>query len=203
MRNLDLETIYKRIKKTIDLSSSYSKNTYMKDIIKYCRLKPYSLLHSELTSKYKVEQHWIDEFGNSLYIDINNSYIVFGDVKEEIISSDLFYGLDINHTIDISTHVVLIYNTLASIKSLHWIYLIGADKYIRCFDKYSIFERASPLSAGIELLCKVFDVDRIKRPKQLNIVKDGLQTEQQMLSLYSIPIVSEDGKQQLKKIIGI
>jgi hypothetical protein len=203
MRNLDLETIYKRIKKTIDISSSYSKNIYMKDILKYCRLKPYSLLNNELTSKYKVEQRWIDEFGNSLYIKNSNSHIVFEDVKEKIISSDLFYGLDINHTIEISAHAVLIYDTLSSIKSLHWIYLIGSDKYIRCFKQHPTCERVSPLSAGIDILCNILDVNGIKQPKQLNIVKSGLQAEQEMFSLYSVPIVSEEEKQQLKKRIGI
>lgn len=202
MKNLDLETIHSRINKTISISSAYSKNIYMKNIIKYCRLRPYSIFDNDITKKYKLETHWIDEFGNSLYLEKNNSNIVFNDVKQNVISSDLFYGLDIKNTIDISSYAFVSHSTLT--KNIQTTCLIGKDRYLRCFNNLKS-EKISPLYLGIENLCMIFENYGIKRNKKLNIINDELKLsdKEDMLDLYLLPIESEEEKETIKKLLGV
>jgi hypothetical protein len=174
MRNLDLETVYNRIDKTISLSSAYSKNIYMKDIIKSCRLKPYSIFNNDLSKKAKLETHWIDEFNNSLYIDKYKVDIVMNDSSlddNKSMTTDLFYGLDIYNTINISS-----FACTANTNEIKIIYLVGNDRYLRCFKILNQKEiiKVSPLYFGIEILSEIIKNNGIKFEKELIIKTDDL-----------------------------
>lgn len=146
MNNIDLEIFHKRIKSSIKIAGSYIGNKRFGQLVRSCRLKPLTVFSNSFKPS-QLEYEWADEFGNIVRLQDNKVIPKLEKTKLNTqISTDLFYGLDLLHTIDISK-AVIIFND--------YVLLYGEDEYFRCFTNNKI--RVSPLSVGIDNLLIVMN----------------------------------------------
>lgn len=158
IRNKDLENFYTKIDSFIKLAAIFSEYKELYKIIKMCRLKPYFIFNSEYQRKTKYENHWVDEFGNSLKIEKNKLEIIFDDnvLENTKTITDLFYGRSIKFILKESNYYFS-YNNIIS--------FIGKDDYIRCFIAEDYWKRITPLKLGIDNLILIArDKNIIKLP---------------------------------------
>src|SRR5271165_1274474 len=158
IKNTDLETLYNRIDGRINLVGTYVGDIdLMPKIIRSCRLKPYSIFSGDFQSKIVFEEHWVDEFGNSLKIENKIPKIVMNDTqinKNTKISTDLFFGNSIN-TIAKNSKCVFIINGEID-KNCYFVSFYGKDDYLRSFFFYEKLARVSPLLLGINTMREFF-----------------------------------------------
>src|ERR1700733_194693 len=155
MKTIDLETFYKRIKGHINLVGAFFERKEISNIIKLCRMKPYSLWKNELKPKTQLEKHWADEFGNSLiFDDKKNIKILMNDTSLEsdtTVSTDLFYN-NWDWIKENCKSVCLMQGMYFS-KRLEIITFFGEDEYLRSFIIYNgERNRISSLTLGIKSL---------------------------------------------------
>jgi hypothetical protein len=137
MKTIDLETFYsKRIKKHIKVVGDYLEKRCISDIIKLCRMKPYSLWTGELTKKTAVEKYWVDEFGNSLVIDKDTKIIsiLMNDTSLEFnttVCTDLFYN-NLEWIKENCKNVCVVLGSYFG-KRVEIITYFGNDEYLRSF----------------------------------------------------------------------
>lgn len=144
MRSIDLETFYNRIRGTIQTTTDYLQQPLFKKLVRSCRLKPYNCFENKGKCK-KLEYWWVDDFGNSLYIQDQKFQCVLNDpnINFKITTkTDLFYGLGIETIMEQSKIVVCGCN--------HFIFY-GKDEYFRCFSINNNI-KVSSLECGIEEL---------------------------------------------------
>ena len=155
IKNSDIETIYNRIRSRIDLIGSYMDDThFLPKIIKSCRLKPYTLFTNDFNSKFVFEPHWVDEFGNSLWIKNKTIKIIINDTQinpNTKISSDLFFANSVD-TIARNSKCVMIVN----VEHCNLITFYGKDEYLRTFILNGEIARVSPILLGINSLREYF-----------------------------------------------
>lgn len=150
MRNVDLEKFYGKIDGSIKLIAAWSEDKTLEQIIRSCRLKPYSLF-TRMEYGTNLEKHWVDEYGNSLIVEEKNVQIVSNDLsieKDTRISTDLFYGRNIEYFIETGKSALITYNIVS---------IYGDDQYLRSF----VFDEQrwvniSPLMIGIDVLRDFF-----------------------------------------------
>lgn len=151
MKNTDIESFYKRIDKDILLITAITKIQNLSKIIKACRLKPYSIFDKNIEVKYGRENHWVDEFGNSLKFYNIEPQIVIDDTNIKDctkISTDLFYGNSIHNIVKNTKYMLLAIGNRNSVAALYC-----NDEYIRCFlISNTMCSRISPLLLGIKTL---------------------------------------------------
>lgn len=158
MYNLDLENLYSRINGHILLIGSYIQNPTITSIIRSCRLKPYSIFKGEFKAGTRFENHWVDEFGNSLKFNGTNPHILVGDteiVSSTKISTDLFFGNSINKTIENSKFIFIANGKYIS-EDIYILALYGQDEYFRTFIYNREWFRISPLLLGINTLLELY-----------------------------------------------
>src|SRR5258708_1755722 len=198
MNTIDLENLYVKIRGRISLIGSYIQNENIVDVIKSCRLKPYSIFVGEFKPGTRLEDHWVDEFGNSLKIKDKIPTILLNDpcISENTkISSDLFYGSAINNIAETSKSIFLAQGKyIGSYFCLVAVYC--SDEYYRVFAYNGKWNRISPLLLGVnthyELLKHMgkhyVEIDK----KRLDLLIDF---DVEKCALISLPIRSDKLKE--------
>ena len=164
MKNYDLEAFYKKIKRNILLPKSHTRIEYLTEIIKSCRLKPYSAFVGNFATKERFEEHWVDEFGNSLKFENKIPRIIMNDpniVANTQISSDLFLGRSVKSICDMSKFAFIARADYIG-RSCWFVGFYGEDEYLRSFFYDYKWNIMSPLLFGIENLQIIFK--NIKSP---------------------------------------
>lgn len=154
MHNSDLEHFYHKINNKLSLIKPFTGDEVLVKIIKSCRLKPYSVFDNTYQLKASFEEHWVDEFGNSLKFQHRIPHIILNDIElseNTKISTDLFFGNSIQK-IKANSKFVLIVDGLLFNKPIHFIFFYGKDEYIRSFMFRTKWIRISPITMGIKAL---------------------------------------------------
>jgi len=160
----NMELVHQQLASHVKLMESYSEVPHLEQIIKSCRLKPkdFILDHKHWKMKLVLHRWWIDEFGNSLVLKKKTPSIIYYDLRldwSKIITTDLYYGVELRKMIKMSTAVHL---TLGNEQDLsHPCYLLtflGIDRFLRsylCWD--GVWQQISPLYLGLKGLQQLFD----------------------------------------------
>jgi hypothetical protein len=159
MKNYDLENIYSKIDNKITLVGSFIGDRIIPQIIKACRLKPYSIFTPKYKQKIKLEKHWVDEFGNSLKLENKIPKIILNDtgiIGATTISTDLFSANSINETI-CNGKSIFIANGKFCDRDVFLVAVYGQDEYLRAFFYYNGWQRISPLLLGMNTLHEIFN----------------------------------------------
>lgn len=159
MKNIDIENFYKKIAGRTSLIAAYTERPVLEKIIRACRLKPHSVFMDNFRFTTKLENHWVDEFGNSAYIDSTEIKIKLNDLNihtNSKTSTDLFYGSSVRTTAQKSKFALI-----ASGKFVNDNILIasfyGNDEYIRTFLYNNTWSKVSPLIIGFDALSVFFN----------------------------------------------
>lgn len=154
MHSTDLEKFHKKIEKHIRWISAFTQDNILYNIIKSCRLKPYSIFTHSFQSDMNFSKYWVDEFGNSLKFDGRHPYIVVNDVDicdKTQVSTDLFACNSINMVAKKSKSVMLIHCKFLD-RDCKIASFYGEDEYIRAFIFNNQWIKISPLIIGINTL---------------------------------------------------
>lgn len=155
MKNLD--ALYIQLNKHMLLAQSYTEIPELFFIIKGCRLKPYEYIF-EGSRKLVLHRWWFDEFGNSFKITKNKKIdIEYNDLsldREQVVCTDLYYGLSIDKIAKMSK---LVYICAGPDEDTHeesfFITFLGLDNYLRSYMYlYGEWHTVSPLHLGIKNL---------------------------------------------------
>jgi hypothetical protein len=158
MKSQDIENLYHKINGHILLVAAYTGNDYLKKIIKSCRMKPYSVFNNTYTEGTKFEQHWVDEFGNSMRFKDKTPYLIYNDSEISTntrTSTDLFYGWGVQK-VSQNSRFALIASTSYFEKSCYLVAFYGEDEYIRAFLYNGKWNKISPLMLGLNTLEEYF-----------------------------------------------
>lgn len=170
LKNSDIEKLYNRIGGHIDLVGSHTGIENICSIIKTCRLKPYSIFTGQFRNSTTYENHWVDEFGNSLLIENKIPRIIIGDTgisKNTQIGSDLFFGHGIQTTMENGKAAFIStgnYNGSDFIMSA----IYGDDEYLRAFIRYGKWYRVSPLYLGLNTIRTILKATNNKHPIEID-----------------------------------
>lgn len=170
--NYTVEQFYLAIKPEINLLSGYLEDKEIANVIIQCRLKPY-LYNGMFNRTALLRRQWVDEFGNSLYIEKKRYKIIINDLsidKSKVRCTDLYEGLPISDLVKISTLAHL--SVCREEDDYQIISLKGIDNYLRTFvimDK--VVYRVSSLLLGIKNIKKIIKNEDIKLWKQFK--KEG------------------------------
>jgi hypothetical protein len=162
VKNIDIETFYSKTVGHMNVAGTFVNNPTLPKIIRSCRLKPSSVFDPNFQFSAKLEKHWVDEFGNSVYLDSGHTKIIMGDIGINADSkncTDLFYGNAIK-TISENSKVAFIASgtNILSGGDLFLVSFYGVDEYIRTFIfTQSRWIRVSPLTMGINTLTLFFN----------------------------------------------
>jgi len=173
MKSPSLDKFYTLIDKHVLLAEGYTEIKELSFLIKSCRLKPYDYLISG-NKKLMLHRHWVDEFGNSLYIGTNKRLkITYGDLsvdKQKIISTDLYYGLSVSTAVKFSKLVHLLIAHDEDYGKCAILTCLGIDNYFRTFTLLDgEWSAASPLILGINNLKNIIYNKDIKYFKELTV----------------------------------
>lgn len=165
-----IEEYYLRFNSELNIISGYLDDNTIRDILIKCRMKPYGLRARDGVRKI-LRRHWIDEFGNSLYLDKKTIRIVPNDLsilERNIIHTDLYEGLTIDKILKISK---MAYFFLGSEDNnyIKIISLLGIDNYIRTYIKHEEkWERISSILLGVDVVRVIVDNESIGSWKKIN-----------------------------------
>jgi len=162
--NIDL--YINKLEKNILLVEAFTELKELKNVIKYCRLKPLEFLEKN-KREIKLYRKWIDEFGNSILIKKNKKIeTIVNDVSafKYKKTTDLYYGIGLDKILKISKNALIIkYIDEDNIENFLLCFLC-IDNYLRCYHiNDNEYEQISPLYAGINNIRKF--------AKNLNITK--------------------------------
>jgi hypothetical protein len=152
MLNIDLETFYKRIKKSIEVVVAFSGNQQYRAIIRACRLKPLEVFRGNIKYTPQLYKIWADEYGNTLNVESGN--ITLNDPvtpPKSKQTTDLFFGIPFNQHIEKAMRGIFFGNDFPEMIAFY-----GYDEYIRCVNVSGFgMVRISPLEFGLEPLSKL------------------------------------------------
>lgn len=158
MKSPSLDAMYAGLDRHILLAQSYTEIKELSFIIKTCRLKPYSYIFEDRTNNLILYKLWFDEYGNSLQItDSKKIKIIHNDLSldlNNIICTDLYYGLSLDKVIKISK---LAYLFIGKDEDLYQecclVSFLGIDNFLRTYMySYGEWKQASPLLLGLKNL---------------------------------------------------
>lgn len=160
MKSPSLDLFHVEIARHIQLVQSYTEIEGLDFVIRSCRLKPHTYVFEERIKKLNLYRKWFDEFGNLLHINNDRSIdIAFNSLsikKEKIISTDLYFGLELGKVIKISKMVYVCHGTTELGKSFVFMTLLGDDNYLRCYFAYhNEWHQVSPLLLGLTSLLRI------------------------------------------------
>lgn len=169
MRNTDLENFYIKIDGRIRLVSAFTGDDIYTKIIRSCRLKPYSIFNGDFEPGTKFENHWVDEFGNSLRFNGKRHCVILCDTNicNTRISTDLFFGNSID-TVAKNSKTAIIIDCKYFDKNFHLVALYGQDEYLRAFVFNGKWNKTSPLLFGINTIRELFNNINILRTKEID-----------------------------------
>jgi hypothetical protein len=171
MKNLD--ALYLQINKHILLAQAYVEITELFFIIKGCRLKPHDYIFKG-NKKLVLHRHWIDEYGNSFKITKNKKIeIQYNDLsldRENLICTDLYYGLSLDRIVKISKSVYICLGFDEDTREeCCFLTFLGIDNYLRSYmylcGEWSI---VSPLFLGFKQLCLMARHNDLKNFRHFN-----------------------------------
>jgi len=157
MKNPSIDKLFSHLEKQILLAQSYSEVEELAFIIKACRLKPIEYLN-ERSSKIVLYRKWIDEFGNSLFINNNKRIkITINDLninRKEIVCTDLYYGLSLEKVSKISKLGFFCWGKDEDTqKDCMLASFLGIDSYLRTYIySYGEWNQYSSLMLGMRAL---------------------------------------------------
>ena len=161
MRSPSIEWLHAKLDKQIRLTESFTEIKGLEFIIKACRLKPYDYIFSERDSKITLHKWWFDEFGNSLTVTkakkINITYNDLRLDKDNIVSTDLYYGLTIDNVAKMSKLVHLIIGKDEDLyQDCCLMTFLGIDDHLRSYLYwYGEWQIVSPLLIGLNGLKRI------------------------------------------------
>jgi hypothetical protein len=170
MQNSDIEKFYHRIDSHIKLVQSHTGINNISEIIKNCRLKPYNIFTNSFKKELTYENHWADEFGNSLLIENKIPKIILGNTQlpeSTKISTDLFFGNSIKSTIDNSKLIFIATGNYFG-KDFIFTSLYGNDEYLRTFINYNKWYRVSPLFLGLNTINTILNYKNNSQPIEID-----------------------------------
>lgn len=173
MRSPSLERLYIQLNKHILLVQSYTEVNELFFIIKACRLKPHSFVFQERNTKLVLYRYWFDEFGNSLRIIKNKKIrITYNDLaldKEQIVCTDLYYGLSIDKIAKMSKLVFIsVMKEEETYQTQFFITFLGLDNYLRSYVNLDgQWLQVSPLCLGMRALKNIARNVDLKRFREL------------------------------------
>jgi|ERR1700686_2452102 len=157
MKSPSLDALYSKLDKHILLAQAYTEIPELSFIIKTCRLKPCDYIFGKRNNKTVLYKLWFDEFGNTLNIKNKKIEIVYNDLSlnsNQIISTDLYYGLSLDKIAKISQ---LLYLSAGIDEDLlqecFFLSFLGIDNYLRSYMYlYGEWQQVSSLLLGLENL---------------------------------------------------
>jgi hypothetical protein len=158
MNNTDLENLYTKINGHILLVAAYTQDQDIKKIIRSCRLKPHSIFTGDFQPGTRFEDHWVDEFGNSLKFKDKSARVVLNSVNisdNTKISTDLFFGNSVKTVAENSKSVFIAKGRYLE-KDFCLVAFYGQDEYLRVFTHNEKWNRVSPLLLGVATLHELF-----------------------------------------------
>jgi hypothetical protein len=163
-----IEELYTSINDWFLILEGHLEDKTIGGIFRMCRIKPYDISKEHTQSKFR--NHWIDEFGNSVYIENKEFRIVLNDLaidENRKRSSDLYSGLLIGKIVKISKMALVSKDCL--IGSMY-IALLGIDGYLRVFCLIDgEWRKCSPLLLGIDKVRLILECADISHSQE----KDG------------------------------
>lgn len=149
-----LEELYARLEQHIALAVGYCEVPTLPFIIRACRLKPHRMLHQAPKSRLLLHKQWVDEYGNSLYLEgANKLKVVLNDLsidRSKLISTDLYRGVPVEKISRISRLAVLL---MGKQEDYCLLSLLGIDDHLRTFIWWrGRWEQCSSLLLGNRLL---------------------------------------------------
>ncbi len=167
MKVFNSDRWYEKYQKHILLAQAFTGVKQLNFIIKGCRLKPFQVITRKKGKELVLHKHWVDEYGNSLKIENKRIKIYYNDLslsQENIICTDMYYGLSIDKIAKISK-LLYVFDGKEDINNENCIYLsfLGIDNYLRCYifldQEWKII---SPLYLGMHHLKCIADHADIK-----------------------------------------
>lgn len=178
MKSSDIETYYSKYKLTVKVASDFVGSKMVDKLITSCRLKAYASFTHSLNRASSLQRHWVDEFGNSIYLKSGRVTTTLKDKSIKKItttSSDLFFLRSMLDIMNMSQAMVVCPD--------HFLFY-GQDEYFRCFNMDG--ERASALEIGAEELIML-----------LGSIKNRFKKFGKGFAIYSLP--NEEIKMMIKK----
>lgn len=137
MNSISIENLYSTLDRHIKLVASYTELPSLDFIIRSTRLKPYSLIFERYHEKLILHNWWIDEYGNSVYLNKKKPNIIANDLridKSKLTSTDLYEHLSIDKVAKISKLVYFLNGKEEDFYSDHIVLsFLGIDGFLRTF----------------------------------------------------------------------
>lgn len=167
MKNPSLDLLYVELDRHIQLVQSYTEIGGLGFVIRSCRLKPCTYVFEGRDKRLNLYRKWFDEFGNLLHVNNDRSIdITFNKIslkKEKIISTDLYFGLELGKIVKISKMVHICHGATELGKSFVFMTFLGDDNYFRCYFSYhGEWHQVSPLLLGLENLLQIGQHENIQ-----------------------------------------
>jgi hypothetical protein len=155
-----LEEYYDIFYKFILIAQAYSEIPELSFIIKSCRFRSNIILTSE--SRITAHKKWIDDWGNSINLSKNKIKVIFNDLlinKENLFSTDLYSGLDLERVIKISTLAFIGLGRDDDLnKNCCLLSFFGIDRFFRTFLLlYDEWKKVAPILIGVHNLRKIYE----------------------------------------------
>lgn len=170
---INLDHYYLEIEDKLNAVSAYAENKNVSTILKICRFKPYPI--KPKTSLHKlVYKHWVDDYGNSIEIKNKRIIIKTNDLKinkDDIISTDLYKGLDISKLLKISKLIYIFRGREVDFKTDHFILsFMGLDNYLRSYSfLYDEWHPIPSIYLGVNVLNTIIDNSDIQTFKSFKM----------------------------------
>lgn len=179
MKVPSLDRLYIKLDKCIRLVEAHTEIKNLSFIIKACRLKPHNYVFGKRNNATILYDRWFDEYGN--FFTINNKKkikIIYNDLrlnKQDLICTDLYYGLSLPQIAKISKVAHLIAGRDEDLyQECYLLSFLGIDDYLRSYlYYYGEWQQVSPLMMGIKNLKIVAKHRGIRKFKQI-IKKENL-----------------------------
>lgn len=170
---LSLNSFYSKISKHILLAEAYTEISELSFIIKSCRLKPYNYVFGDRNHNVTLHRLWFDEYRNSLSIVNKRLRLTYNNLlfrDNNIISTDLYYGLPIKNIIKMSKMAyICVGKDEDLLKDCFIISLLGIDDYLRTYlYMYDECVQVSPLLLGIDIIKLIYNDIGVRHYVELN-----------------------------------
>lgn len=193
MKSPSIDKLYTILDKHVRLTESYTEIKGLANIIKLCRLKPYDYLFGNRSPNLILYKLWVDEFGNSIFIDKKNISITYNNLNlNKTNCTDIYYGLSLEKIVKISKAVIIFFGKEEEDEFIFLTFL-GIDNYFRSylFEEES-FEQVSTLLIGFKNLKIIEHNLDINYFKELKIKENSpLPCQGQQAWLTCLPASSE------------
>lgn len=173
LQNISIESFYVDFEKHVQLVEAYTEKDGVAFLIRMCRLRPYDIVYKKYSEELILHRHWIDEYGNSLFIlNKRNFSIKLNDLnldRAKLVNSDLYGQLTVDRVLKISKVVYSLFGRDEDFLAPHAVIAsLGLDDFCRAFVYYcGEWKAYPPLYLGAWLLRKIGQVPEEKGFRKL------------------------------------